>query len=190
MAGGRAGRGIPDCPDGGCEKHPLVLQSHVRECEESGKAMDAGFRFELGVFSGGFIPTAANTSQWDGNWVSAQRAVYNDANGLFTAEFTVTGNAGAFSVRVQAYVRGFGGVKGDQWILFRAPSWTWPAADPLNPIGLNWNATSATQVITGPINSSGTPYLMKTTVVAGSVPPSTSWSQWQAAQHRHERTGR
>jgi len=147
---------------------------------DSGKVMDAGFRFELGVFTGGFTPTGANTGQWAANWFSAQRAVYNDTNGFFTAEHTVTGNTGAFTVGAKAYVWGFGGVKGDEWILFRAPTWTWPSADPLNPIGLNWNAASATQVIVGSINPSGGPYLMKSAAVSASLPPSTPWPQWQA----------
>lgn len=146
----------------------------------SGRPMDAGFRFELGVFSGGFVPTNANTSQWAANWVAAQRTVYNEANEFFTDEHTVTENSAPFLVGAQAYVWGFGGRSGEEWILFRASAWTWPAADPLNPVGLNWNAASATQVIAGSINASGSPFLMKSTMVSGSVAPSTSWSEWQA----------
>ncbi|RYD17816.1 MAG: hypothetical protein EOP88_24750 [Verrucomicrobiaceae bacterium] len=145
----------------------------------SGQTMDGSFRFELGVFTGGFVPSSANTSQWAANWVSAQRTVYIEANRLFTAEHSVADNAAPFTNGAQAYVWGFGGTKGDEWILFRAPSWTWPTADPLNPVALSWNASAATQVIVGSVNSSGTPYLMKTASVSTSVPPSTTWAQWQ-----------
>lgn len=146
----------------------------------AGETMNGSFRFELGVFTGGFVPTSANTSQWAANWVSAQRAVYNETNRFFTAEHVVTANAAPFTSGIQAYVWGFGGTRGDEWILFRASNWNWPTADPLNPVALNWNTSAATQVIVGSINSSGEPYLMRTAVVSSSLPPPTTWAQWQA----------
>ncbi|RYD23531.1 MAG: hypothetical protein EOP88_03825 [Verrucomicrobiaceae bacterium] len=146
----------------------------------SGASMDGSFRFELGVFTGGFVPTSANTSQWAANWVSAKRAVYNETNRLFTAEHTVTSNAAPFTTGALAYVWGFGGTRGDEWILFRATTWLWPTANPENPVLINWNASAATQVIVGSINSSGSPYRMRTATISASVPPATTWSQWQA----------
>lgn len=146
----------------------------------SGASMDASFRFELGVFTGGFVPTSANTSQWAANWVSAKRAVYNETNRFFTAEHMVTSNVAPFTTGAQAYVWGFGGTRGDEWILFRSTSWTWPTANPDNPVLINWNASAATQVIVGSINSSGSPYRMKTATISDSLLPSTTWPQWQA----------
>ena len=146
----------------------------------SGASMDASFRFELGVFTGGFVPTSANTSQWAANWVSAKRAVYNETNRFFTAEHRVTSNAAPFTTGALAYVWGFGGTRGDEWILFRATAWTWPTANPDNPVLINWNASAATQVIVGSINSSGSPYRMRTATISDSLLPSTTWPQWQA----------
>ena len=42
-----------------------------------GAAMTSDFRFELGVFSTGFTPTASNKSQWSSHWTAAQRVAYN-----------------------------------------------------------------------------------------------------------------
>lgn len=175
----------------GCMSVMLVLPAEARiisfYCSPmsanqtaSGASMDASFRFELGVFTGGFVPTSANTSQWAANWVSAKRAVYNETNRLFTAEYTVTSNAAPFTTGAQAYVWGFGGTRGDEWILFRATSWTWPTANPDNPVLINWNAAAATQVIVGSINSSGSPYRMKTAIISDSLLPPTTWPQWQS----------
>lgn len=147
----------------------------------SGAAMDASFRFELGVFAGGFVPTSANTSQWAANWVSAQRSVYNEPDRFYNSEYLVTSNVAPFTSGTAAYVWGFGGTKGDEWILFRATNWSWPTADTSpNPLAVTWNASAATQVIVGSINSSGSPHRMRTATVSASVPPSTTWPQWQA----------
>lgn len=141
-------------------------------------AMDGTFHFELGTFINGFMPTSANTTQWAANWVAAQRTGYNATNRTFTSRFTIEDNTAPFNVGGAAYVWGFGGAAGSEWILFRATSWTWPTADPINPLALSWNAGSATQVVVGSINVNGA--LMRSAAVSNSVPPSTSWPQWRA----------
>ncbi|BCU77643.1 hypothetical protein llg_23580 [Luteolibacter sp. LG18] len=145
----------------------------------TGATMDGSFRFELGVFANGFTPTAGNTASWAANWVPAQRTLYNATNRLFTEEYTVVDNTAPFAVGAVAYVWGFGGPTGSEWILFRASTWTWPQADPLNPIALSWNASSATQVIVGSINATTPPSLMRSAAVSSSAPPPTPWPQWQ-----------
>lgn len=145
----------------------------------SGTAMDGGFRFELGAFANGFVPSAANTSQWAAHWVPAQRVVYNPANKVFTGQHAVISNAAPFSVNAAAYVWGFGGRAGDQWILFRDTTWLWPETDTTNPVALNWNAKNATQVIVGTIHGTGTPFLMKSAAVQESLPPPTSYPRWR-----------
>ncbi|MCW1914642.1 hypothetical protein OJ996_13730 [Luteolibacter sp. GHJ8] len=153
--------------------------SQTMNLSSAGVPMDGGYRFELGVFAAGFTPTAANTAQWSANWSAAQRVVYNGTTRVFTGVYTVTSNAAPFTVGANAYVWGFGGRAGNEWILFRAPSWIWPAPNPIDPFGLDWNAKDATQVIVGNIHASGSPFLMQASAVVSSVPPSSTYAQWR-----------
>lgn len=141
----------------------------------SGAAMSAAFNFELGVFSGSFVPTAANAAQWASNWVPAQRVAYNGANKRFDGQFTVVSNNAPFTTGKAAYVWGFQtGATSSEWILFRSPDWTWPAPNPMNPFGLDWDAATATALI-GSIDADGSPFLMKSANV-------TTWQQWRDAE--------
>lgn len=141
----------------------------------SDQNMDGGFQFQLGVFSGGFVPTANNISQWSANWVSAQSTAYNPTTKVFDSNFTVTGNTAPFTVGAKAYIWGRSTTTTkDEWILFRKSTWTWPAPNPMNPFPLAWNAATADQILIGAINSSGTPFLMKSESVS-------SYNQWKTA---------
>ena len=141
--------------------------------------MDGGFRFELGVFNSGFVPTLGNISQWSGNWNPAQRTAYQAGIKRYSDSFVATGNAVPFTAGRPAYVWGF---KGDpvagEWILFRAAGWTWPTDSPV-PAFLTWDAKDATAVI-GMIDTSGALAAMKTASVGNVSPPKTSYAQWVA----------
>ncbi|MEO5714799.1 MAG: hypothetical protein ABIT37_15065 [Luteolibacter sp.] len=148
----------------------------------TGQNMDGAFQFQLGAFTSGFVPTVGNISQWASHWVSADTASYNpDPSATsFDRNFTVTGNAAPFTVGASAYVWGRRtAVTQDEWILFRKSTWTWPAPNPMDPFGLSWNAAAADQVVLGSINSSGTPFLMKSASIA-------SFSQWVGAELANE----
>ncbi|MCW1885554.1 hypothetical protein OKA04_12515 [Luteolibacter flavescens] len=147
--------------------------------DSGGAPMDGGYRFELGVFAAGFTPTTANTAQWAANWSAAQRLIYNPVTQRFTGQYTVTSNVAPFTVGANAWVWGFGGRAGNEWLLFRAPSWTWPAPDSTNPSALSWNAKNATQVVAGSIQSSGSPSLMRTVAVTNGAAPSTTYARWR-----------
>lgn len=150
--------------------------------DSAGAAMSGGFSFELGVFQGDFVPCAANRDQWAANWVPAQRVAYHATDQRFTGGFTVTANPPPFTVGKAAYVWGFiGGTASSEWILFRAPDWTWPQPDPLNPVPLFWNAADATPVA-GTIHAAGTPFLMQSAAVTDAASPPTTWDQWRAAE--------
>ncbi len=137
-----------------------------------GPLMSGAFSFELGVFNGSFVPTAANAAQWAAHWVPARRVSYNGPNKRFDGQFTVVNNAAPFTVGKAAYVWGFqNGAASSEWILFRNPAWTWPAPNPMNPFGVDWDAASATAVI-GSIDPDGSPFLMKSATV-------TTWQQWR-----------
>ncbi len=142
-----------------------------------GQNMDGTFQFQLGVFSGGFVPTAANTTQWATYWVSADAASYNPATvtRAFDGEFTLTGNIAPLLIGVKAYVwgRSAGTIK-DEWILLRKSDWILPNAGASPPNFYDWRAEDADQVILGTINASGSPFLMKSEAVF-------SYAQWRDA---------
>ena len=137
--------------------------------------MSAAFNFELGVFKNNFVPTAANVAEWAPNWAPAQRVGYTATNKFFEGRFTVINNTGHFTVGKAAYVWGFKtGTANSEWILLHNSDWTWPAPDPMDVFGLQWNAATATALI-GSLNANGSPYLMKSATV-------TRWQQWRDSE--------
>ncbi|MBN8458528.1 MAG: hypothetical protein J0M04_11890 [Verrucomicrobia bacterium] len=155
-----------------------------------GAAMDSGFRFELGVFANGFVPTQANVADWVANWRPATdsggqtaRAVYHSGFRRYEGVFTVESNAAPFTVGATAYVWGFRGEVGpSEWVLFRHTAWTWPTASSGGPPGfpLEWEAKDASAVL-GTIHSSGSPFLIQSAAVTLVSPP-TTWEQWKAEE--------
>ena len=138
-----------------------------------GSNMGASFAFQLGVFSGGFVPTASNLNQWAANWVSAGSAPYSSDSKSFDGLFTVTSNALPFTVGAKAYVWGRSiGATGDEWILFRHNSWTWPVPNAGNSFVLEWNAATANEIILGTIGTNATPFLMQSASVV-------SYTHWR-----------
>lgn len=146
----------------------------------TGAAMDGGFRFEVGVFSGSFVPTASNKAEWAANWKGHRRASYDTTNKRFAGSFVASDNSVPFSIGANAYVWGFrGSAVSGEWILFRATSWTWPDANSFPPSFQYWEASNATPVV-GEIHAADSPVWMESVAVTNAMPPSTSYSQWQA----------
>lgn len=172
--------------------HPLCAQYQIQwlcvpnktNLTSTGQSMNAGFRFELGVFNGDFVPTPANLAQWAENWNRAgERQPYLSNSNAFIGSYNVPPNAGQFTFNKKVYVWGFRGDAGSaEWILFSDPDWLWPNVDenpPPAPVILQWYAQVATPVL-GEINASGVPFLMKSAAVTQVAPPDTTWEQWQA----------
>ena len=144
----------------------------------AGSPMDGGFRFEIGVFNGSFVPTTSNKDQWAANWRPAARTIYQTGTSRFASNQLVSSNVSPFTVGKTAYVWGFrGDAANGEWILFREPSWTWPSSSGFE--FLEWYAQNASPVL-GLINSSGSPFLMKSAAVTNAAPPTTTWIQWKA----------
>ncbi|MBK1828349.1 hypothetical protein [Haloferula rosea] len=138
-----------------------------------GTAMGTDFDFELGVFSAGFEPTAFNRGSWLNHWTAAQSTSYSAVDSRFVALHSVAGNLPPFVVGAEAWIFGRrDGPTGTEWILFRHPSWTWPAPNPLSPFPLEWNASAATIVMAGDLDADGMPHLMKSEEVQ-------DFSQWR-----------
>lgn len=146
----------------------------------NGQLMGSSFRFELGVFIGDFVPTSANTSQWAVNWAPADRTSYNAVSKQINSALTVTDNNAPFTEGKNAYVWGFRGDESSgEWILFRNTGWNWPSPNLFSPFNIEWSAAQANVVVLGSINASGTPSLMQSAAVSNSMPPTTTWTQWQ-----------
>lgn len=140
----------------------------------SGAPMGSGFHFELGVFSGGFVPTRQNSIQWATHWVAADSTAYNPTTRRFADLFAVAHNHNPFLQGTHAWIFGRRvSATGTEMILLRNSGWIWPAPDPMNPIPLDWNVATADQVVMGELNAGGAPFLMKSANVR-------TFTQWQA----------
>jgi hypothetical protein len=136
--------------------------------------MDAGFHFELGVFSDGFVPTRQNVTQWAARWVAAGSTDYQPATRRFTGLQAVADNNSPFLAGTRAWIFGYRVTPtGTDMILLRNTAWLWPAPDPFNPIPLEWNVAAADQVVLGSLGTGGSPFLMRSARVQ-------FFTQWQA----------
>ncbi len=138
----------------------------------SGPAMDGSFTFQLGVFSEGFVPSASNISQWSTYWASADSVPYSSGSKCFEGNPITVSNDGPYTIGAKAYIWGrSSGPAGDEWILIRHSSWTWPAAN-FDPTTRDWNAAAADEKILGDVHSNGSPFLMQSAAVV-------SYTQWR-----------
>jgi hypothetical protein len=147
--------------------------------QSDGRPLDRSFRFALGSFAAGFVPTAGNVDQWAAHWVPRGHAVYNPQTRSFAARTDYTTNPAPFLPANQAYIWGCNGsISQGEWILATHPTWTWPAGDasPAAPV-LTWTIADAHAVV-GSINGSG--FLMRTAAVAGAAPLTLAPDPWRA----------
>jgi len=142
---------------------------------------DGSFKFELGVFTSGFAPTAANTDQWLANWtpisdssgnpMAAATADFKNISSIFgnfdgfNSTVDLTHNNPPLNVGVQAYIWGYDNrstTGSGQWILLtNSTTWILPDTDSLVGFVQNWTVGSAapgeTQIgsINGPSMTTG-----------------------------------
>lgn len=106
---------------------------------------------ELGGFSNGFVPTAANSGQWADYWVTTGTgyATRNTGGGEVSAELTAADNTILAAGR-PLYVWAFSAKArtGTEWGLYADPSWTMPAVSPLM-LAQNIKFTDQTTAIYG-----------------------------------------
>ena len=136
--------------------------------DSAGEAMDSGFTFQLGVFSSGFVPTAANLADWNAFWNDADEATYMVSENRFVSLHTVTDNNPPFLAGTAAWIMGTKETPtGTEKILFRRPSWTWPTPNPLVGEGTLWrvNGDANINVVIGTVNPGGSPFLMRSAIV-------------------------
>lgn len=138
---------------------------------EEGQPLDAGYRFELGFFAGGFEPSAENTRDWASHWMAIQGTAYN-VEGHFFA-----GSAGAdllegIPAGSRGYIWGFNSRDlgdGAQWVLVSNPAWVVPTnATPTNS-PLEWFVSdAASEALVGAVNGGQAGYQLRTAAVGKS----------------------
>ena len=139
--------------------------------------MGEGFTFELGSFSDGFVPSAANVSEWAGKWVSLDRDVYNPVTKFFASKASLTSNDQPFTPAVRPYIWGFDQGAPGEWLLVTNPGWFWPFAGGGPQPPLTWSVgASGTVAIVGEVNGAG--FQMKTAEVAVE-PPDVNPAAWR-----------
>lgn len=141
-----------------------------------GAEMDAGFRFELGVFRDGFQPTATNVVRWAQYWNPADSVDYKPGERRFNRLFEVGNNAAPFTAGAPAWIMGIRESSvGSERILFRGSTWNWPVVNSMNPVPVQWNTARADRIVLGEVNPAGDPHLMQS---AGTR----SYDQWAAVE--------
>jgi MYXO-CTERM domain-containing protein len=94
-----------------------------------GSDMPASMTWDLGYFSGGFVPNQTNFSMWNDNWVSLQTAFLQPS-----PDFNLSGHindVGAAAANQQGYIWAYSdraamGVAGTEALLVTASDWIMP----------------------------------------------------------------
>lgn len=121
--------------------------------DSRGVVLGSGFRFELGGFAGGFVPTPANMDAWAANWVAVGASEYRAEEGGFLGESVVGAGAAGLG---QAYVWGYNERSGGagEWLLIRAEGWRFPAERGEPAMPLTWQVGEA-EAVWGAVRSAG-----------------------------------
>ncbi|MEZ5327545.1 MAG: hypothetical protein R3F19_21045 [Verrucomicrobiales bacterium] len=138
------------------------------------------FRFELGGFANGFVPTTANVASWRSNWITVGAADYNSQLGFFAASTSVD-SAAAFDSA--AYIWGFNrelSTAGAEWVLLTNPEWMLPSAGTTIAPPRQWSTGTATVAVLGNVNAQPGIHL-QTAAVAGQAVGSASATAWLAS---------
>ncbi|MCW1925852.1 PEP-CTERM sorting domain-containing protein [Luteolibacter arcticus] len=111
--------------------------------DSSGAALGNTFVFELGAFDAGFTPNESNVEDWVAHWNVFDRASYNESIGYFASSVKMQADGTSNSAWLTPGSGSFEGLEaflfirnGDlpmpltEWLLARASTWIFPAADP------------------------------------------------------------
>jgi len=145
--------------------------------------MDTTYSFQLGTFSNGFVPTAANTDLWLDNWhevplidsggapvpgnaISYTQDEIIPGSGFYTNNFEGRGqladNGTPFQTTSQGYMWGYTEQEGPsgstaEWILITNDAWLFPDANPVGPPNNTiWGVSdSGTIAVVGQVDTGG-----------------------------------
>jgi hypothetical protein len=148
--------------------------SHLQASNGQNLRHDA--MIEVGAFTVGFDPTAANRSSWKNNWTPLSRANYNTATNYFNGRIDLSSNTAPFTTSNKIWVWVFD--RSGNWALYTNAAWTWPNTSPSPfPAGLPLQCYTpgATIVRAGTIN--GAAEIVCEQVNDGASPAIT-YTQW------------
>ncbi|MES2706801.1 MAG: hypothetical protein V4726_09390 [Verrucomicrobiota bacterium] len=147
------------------------LNSYGPNRQSNGQPLPAGTGFQLGVFSGGFIPSAGNTAGWAAHWRSWDEIWYDPAEGMFSKEVLFDENTAPFTEGTALYCWGYVLKSNSQaeYFLATASTWTVPGTAPETfPVFVDLE-TAGTVILGAAHPGSGT--ISTASVQAGTAPP-------------------
>ena len=100
----------------------------VANVDGSGSLLTSDYTFELGAFTGSFVPTAANINNWAANWEGLGRTAYNQQVMTFSGVALLESNTAPFQAGSRAYIWDYNNSNPQQWVLMTHWSWLWPNA--------------------------------------------------------------
>lgn len=131
---------------------------------------------ELGAFTVGFTPTAANRSSWLSNWNVMSRVRYDTTRGTFSGSVSYDTNVSPFlpSNRVWVWVYNRSG----EWCVYSNAAWTWPNTSAF-PAPMPLNCSTSNQgntAIAGSVSTTAPRIICQQVTDANG--PKISYTQW------------
>lgn len=142
--------------------------------------LPGGMRFQIGIFTGGFVPTADNISSWPVYWQARAETSYDSSLRGFGETMHVEETPSPFTAGQRLYIWGFfqNGPSTSEWILGTHTTWRMPTSDPfIAPVSID---LSQGDIIVGSTNTSASAIM--TAEVASVAVPAISWDSW-LSQH-------
>lgn len=145
----------------------------------TGSPLNGDTLVELGTFTAGFIPSAANKAEWQSHWHRASLALYDSQNGWYSGTYTLTANTAPFTTDQKGWIWVHN--RAGEMTLYSRNTWTWPSASNAVATPVEWAVEEANTTIIGSTNTNGKEL---TTASAGANTPSpaltyASWAQLQ-----------
>lgn len=157
------------------------LNSFSPNLQSNSQPLTAATRFQLGVFTGGFVPTVSNLPDWSANWRSWEELQYDPGTGAFSREILFDENPAPFAEGARLYCWAYAATSttGSEYFLATDASWLVPGTDPLAfPVFVD--PETAGQVIFGAaFPDSGT---IQTAAVSSVTAPAYLFADWQRAR--------
>lgn len=142
-----------------------------KHTQSNGQELSAQTRFQLGVFTAGFIPTLANLADWSTHWRCWREVEFDPAAGGFSEEVIFDENPPPFHENAPLYCWAWVPQSASQSEYFLATdsSWKTPGTDPL-AFPVDVNPETAGTVIAG-VARPGAGTISTAPVPTGSCPP-------------------
>lgn len=123
----------------------------VENSDSKGRLWTPDFRMNAGVFTGNFVPTFENRTDWAANWIDLGAASFDSEEKRFAGIIDTATHAGIpAGSRVYFWVKnGSDLTRGPEWILLTSASWAWPGATSSSTPALVWTTgeTSVAPII-------------------------------------------